>query len=285
MGTAPISVDLGATRRRVRRLRRYVERGLLDQGEFLCPHFDACRASIAAGDQFREGTMSHVGRRFDLVRDGEPLRVVVVGQESGLSNDPWAMWDRKVSLAARYQQVHDVSGLQKRYYASDGYPGRNPHMRGTTSALRVVFGRDPGIDHAGEWVQPLNGARFHLFDGFALVNRLLCSAGSVGTSQGRPTRTMFSNCAEHFAATIAILEPTLVIVQGSSVARWVNMVYEPERVVSPNLHEARVGELRTMVCTFSHPSARGAVRWGDQPDAEYIQQVVTPTLQRALQRS
>ena len=82
-----ISVDVAGSRRRRQRLKQYTKRALLDD-EFLCPHFEFCRGSIQPGHQFREGTMSHVGHRYALVRNGKPLRVMVVGQESGLPKDP-----------------------------------------------------------------------------------------------------------------------------------------------------------------------------------------------------
>jgi hypothetical protein len=110
---APISVDPAATRHRITQLRRYVKRTVLDGDDFLCPSFETCRGSINPGHQFREGTMSHVGRRFDLALGGKPLRVLVVGQESGLPKDPSSPWGRKVSLEARYHQIHDVTGLEK----------------------------------------------------------------------------------------------------------------------------------------------------------------------------
>lgn len=119
--------------------------------------------------------MSHVGRRYDLRLGEKPLRVVVVGQEAP---------GEKLSMEQRYRAVHDLSGLEKRYYKDAEHANRNPHMRGTTSALRVMFGKGLGHDGAGEWVHPENGRPFHIFDGFALVNRLLCFAGPPGTSQG-----------------------------------------------------------------------------------------------------
>jgi hypothetical protein len=279
-----ISVDVAETRRRTNRLRRYVKRTLLDGDEFICPHFKACRESIKPGHQFREGTMSHVGRRFDLVLNGKPLRVMVVGQESGLPKDLSSPWASKVGMTARSHQVHDVTGLHKRYYAEPGHPGRNPHMRGTTSLLRTVFSKGLGDDYEGELVTPVNGNPFHIFDGFALVNRLLCSAGPIKTSQGRPTRTMLGNCATHFAATVSILEPTLVILQGSLVAKSMSDVLMRRRAYSEHLHEAQIGAQRMLVCSFSHPSAHGAVRWGDQPRSAYMQEVVVPTLRAALRR-
>ena len=214
-GRVAISVDVAGSGRRRQRLQRYIKQTLLD-GDFLCPHFESCRGSIGPGHQFREGTMSHVGLRYQLVRNGKPLRVMVVGQESGLPKDPAAPWGLKVTMEARHDQVVLDSGLERRYYTTPPHEGRNPHMRGTTSALRMVFGKGLGSDYDAEFVYPVNGRPFHLFEGFALVNRLLCSAGPVGTSNGKPTTTMFTRCADHFSETVSILEPTLVIPAGKA---------------------------------------------------------------------
>jgi hypothetical protein len=261
-----------------------VESNLLSEGQFICPRFQQCRKSRSEGDAFREGIMSHVGRRFDLTLGGKPLRIVVVGQESGLPKDPRATaFVRRVSLEARYRQTLDGSGLERRYYAQDGHAGRNPHMRGTTTALRLLLGRSLGTDYEGEFVRPVNGRPFHIFDGFALVNRLLCSAGPPGGSRGRPTSTMAQNCGTHFAATLSILEPTIVILQGSKVAAWAAGVLVPARQQTDYLYEANHDGRRVVVCSFSHPSARGFTRWGDRPDAPYVTNVVTPTLHAALQ--
>jgi hypothetical protein len=282
----PVSVDLPATRRRITRLHRYVESNLLSEGQFICSHFQQCRKTRRQGDAFREGIMSHVGRRFDLTLGGEPLRIVVVGQESGLAKGPSAdIFGRKVTMETRYRQTLNGSGLERRYYAQDGYPGRNPHMRGTTTALRLLLGTGLGTDYEGEFVRPIKGQPFHLFDGFALVNRLLCSAGPPGGSQGRPTSTMARNCGIHFAATLSILEPTIVILQGAKVAKWAAGVLAPERLQTEYLYEAIHDGRRVVVCSFSHPSAHGSVRWGDRPDAPYVAKVVAPTLQAALQLS
>ena len=279
--TSPvIEVNPSATRARVRRLRRYVTENLLVDGDFICPHHAACLASRRPGDAFREGTMSHVGRRYDLRRNGRPLRIVVVGQESGRPQDP--ALQQRVDLEARYQQVHHRAGLQRHYYTDKDAPGRNTHMRGTTSALRLLVGAGLGSGFDDEFIKPVNGKAFHLFDGFALVNRLLCSAGPPGTSQGRPTRTMFRNCGQHFVATLSILKPTLLIVQGAAVAKGVTQVIPMTAVHGEHLHEARLGEDRMVVCSFSHPSAHGSQRWGDRLDAPYLTEVVAPTLRKAL---
>lgn len=276
-----ISVDLATSRRRIARLRRYVERELLDDGSFVCGDFRTCKRSRRPGDAFREGTMSHVGKHFDVYRDGRPLRVMVVGQESGWARVP--AFRRRVSMGDRTRAVLNGSGLSRRYYADDEHLPRNPHMRGTTSALRVIFGRGLGADWDGEWIEPSKGRPFHIFDAFALVNRLLCSAGPPKSSQGRPTRTMLTNCLRHFEATLSILEPTLIVLQGGLVAKSLAVALPVVRPRSDYLYETSLSGNRALVCSFSHPSAQGALRWGDTLHSAYLVQVVAPTLRRATQ--
>jgi hypothetical protein len=219
--------------------------------------------------------MSHVGRRYDLRLGGKPLRVVVVGQEAP---------GEKLSMEQRYRAVHDLSGLEKRYYKDAEHENRNPHMRGTTSALRVIFGKGLGHDSAGEWVHPENGRPFHIFDGFALVNRLLCFAGPPGTSQGRSTRTMQHNCGTHLSSTLEALEPTILVLQGKTATTWTDTGLVRPRRYTPNLSEAYLNGKRVLVCEFSHPSAREPHRWGANLDAPYLIDVVQPTLRSAVRK-
>lgn len=227
--------------------------------------------------------MSYVGHRFDLRLDGKPLRVVVVGRESEQpSGDRRGSAGAPMTLDERYREIHDESGLQRRYYTEQAHPGRNPHMRGTTSALRILFGRDLGTDFEGEWVKPSSGRRFHIFDGFALVNRLLCSAGPADTSQGRSTRKIRDNCLEHFEATLRILEPTILVLQGALVARSSATALPVVRERGEYLYVSEGPSGRVLVCRFSHPSAHGAQWWGDRLDSPYLTKVVAPTLRKAI---
>ena len=286
MPAARVQVDLVATRRRRARLQRYVLSDLLDERHrFVCEHQAACRASVRASDAFREATMTHLGRRYDLLLDGKALRVVVVGQESGLPAAGAGVGvGRRVSLAERYAQIYDDAGLSRSYYATPLRRGRNPHMRGTTSVLRILFGKDLGSAHQQEYVRPVSGRPFHLFDGFALVNRLLCSAGPAGGSQGRSTPTMRANCLDHFAVTLRILDPTIVVLQGSAVRLWARELLTPDRTYTDTLFSTQLHARRVLVCAFSHPSARGPHRWGDDLSSPYLTDVVYPTLRSALRR-
>jgi hypothetical protein len=95
---------------------------------------------------------------------------------------------------------------------------------------------------------------------------------------------MLDNCSKHFAMTASILEPTVVILQGALVAKSVATILKPEQSHGKYLHETQLGEQRMLVCWFSHPSAHGALRWGDQPQSPYMTEVVAPTLPAALRQ-
>jgi hypothetical protein len=260
------------TTERIGRLDAYFRSNVLDSKRFVCASYRDCKSSIATGCTFKEGQLSHVGKHYDLTRDGRPLRVVVVGQEVA------GKGKRRITMEERYAGVHDGSGLARRFDGDRDHLRRNPHMRGTTLALRTIFDIR-GTDHATEFLH-LGGKNAHIFDCFALVNRLLCAAHLGGTSTGKSTKTMLNNCERHFRATMEILEPTLVVIQGIKVWRWSQSVFEPVKQRGANLFECDLAGRRVMVAAFTHPSAWGPDRW-DSPGSSYFKQVVRPTLKRA----
>jgi hypothetical protein len=275
-GPAVLHADPGATARRLRALEAYMDANVLGPQGFCCASYSACLGSIGAQERFYEGQLSHVGRHFDLHVNGRALRIVVVGQEYGGTRT-------SITLQERYDETHTTSGLARRYYADSNYPGRNPHMRGTTSALRVILGTGVGEDWNDEFVETGEGERFHVFDGFALVNALLCSAHPVRGAQGRSTKVMQRNCLRHFDATIRILEPTLMVLQGEGVQNWIAPVLGLMHDRTEHLAEANIGGNRVLVCRFSHPSARGVLQWGARLDAPYLREIVEPTLRLAVE--
>ena len=128
-----VQSDPERTRERFRRLREYVRQNLLVDGRFICKHYHECLASSPNRDAFYEGQMSHVGQHYDLTVGGQELRIVVVGQE--------------------YGSRHRCHTLEERRAMGDrsrGFQGRNPHMKGTTSLLRLMLGRGTGRDREGE---------------------------------------------------------------------------------------------------------------------------------------
>ena len=269
--------DHQATEARLGRLKKYMQANVLAGKRFVCASWRECETSIAAGCSFKEGQLSHVGKHYDLSRDGQPVRIVVVGQEVG------AKGKARTTFAERYGNVHDGSGMNKRFVSDGKHPSRNPHMKGTTLALRTILGTGSGTEREGEFVN-VDGEKVHLFDCFALVNRLLCAAHLTGTSTGMSTKTMLRNCERHFRATLEILEPTIVVLQGVRMWRWSKNVLEPKRTLSDHLIECSLAGKRTLVCAFSHPSSYGKkpTRW-DSPQLPYFQDVVYPTLIRALE--
>ena len=221
--------------------------------------------------------MSHVGRHYDLLVNDQELRIVVVGQEYG--HPP-----PRVDLKSRTSMI-DGS-------ASKGFRGRNPHMQGTTSLLRLLLGRHAGIDAEGEGLFGDDGTTAHIFDGFALVNALLCSAltdPSTGTGAGKGASSplMRRNCARHFHRTMEILEPTVIVAEGQGVRDWIGgplgLGAKPTaRYNGPAIIEdGQIAGKRADVLTFNHPSAGGqSAWWGRSPRSKYLKHVVEPTIAR-----
>src|SRR5208282_6002087 len=147
--------------------------------------------------------LEHVGSHYDLEIDGKPMRIVIVGQEYG--HPP-----PRVDLKGRRAMVLDT-GDKVRWH------DRDPHMKGTTTLLRLLHKRRPGDDAPGEHLTLDSDEPIHLFQGFALANYLLCSRVHEHSErgkprrQGRPTDTMFRNCTRHFMKAIDILEPTVLL--------------------------------------------------------------------------
>jgi uracil-DNA glycosylase len=146
-----------------------------------------------------------------------------------------------------------------------------------------------GEHHDNEFLE-IDGARVHIFDCFALVNFLVCSAvpamsgnaplsQRIGGRQGRSTPTMRQNCSRHFQKVLEILEPTLVVAQGHGVRQWIGDAYGLSVWSSRNRIERLTiaGNVAELV-TFSHPSALGSLNWGANSETQYLRDVVKPTI-------
>lgn len=217
---------------------------------------------------FSEGQLSHVGDHYDLISDGSPLRILVIAMETGRD-------DVGVTLETRRLQLATSAALEFR--------SRNPHMRGTTSALRAAVGRRPGDDRAGELIAlPAEPSPVHVFDCYAMANIRLCSATVAGTSSSKGTSIMSRNCLRHLLSTIQILEPTMVIVQGLPVAGALGPIVTTRTRLSDELSLASIGGVDVALACFTHPSAKSLHQhWGRLTSAEYLWRVVTPTIVRA----
>jgi hypothetical protein len=273
---AALQADTAATAARLASLEAYMVANVLSPARFCCATQNACFESLKPGVEMAEGQLSYLGHHYDLMRDGRPLRIVVIGQEDGGLIG-------HVSLQARYDRLHRVSGLERRYKREGSQRARNPHMRGTTSALRLIFDKGLGTDWDEEFIQSAAGDRFHMFDAFALVNVLLCGAHKPGDATSQATKVMKHNCLKHLAATLQILEPTLLVLQGIAVQNWMAPVLGMMEEISPHLARAHLQGADPLVCLFTHPAAQSKAHgWGNRLDAPYLVEVVEPTLRLAM---
>ena len=263
-----ISSNIDKIQDRIRLLEEYMRSQVLVGSSFICRTFQQCRASRSEFP-FYEGQLSHIGNYFDLEVDGHPTRIVLVGQEYGHA-------PAKVDLKARSIKIGDS--------AQAGFQGRNPHMKGTTSLLRLLLGREPGIDANGERL--MDG---HIFDGFALVNYLLCTAlkeprneDAHGGGKGHSSSTMNRNCGRHFLRTLEILDPTVIVVQGKGVRQWLaSTLFLPRR--GPTAEIVDIAGKPVDLLTFNHPSAGGSAGWrGNSPQSRYLRETVAPVIKTFL---
>ena len=262
-----VTCDRQRTEARLLALEQYLTTNILG-ADFVCPDYRVCRSSHA--EAFYEGQLHHVGQFYDLLLDDLPLRVVVVVQEYG--HEP-----PRVGCQARYDMIMS-SGLDYRFKAGGGYKARNPHMRGTTNVLRLLFGIPLGTDHDSEFMM-IEGKRIHIFDAFALVNYLLCSAVSTdGKMRGLATRTMMKNCQGHFREVMRILEPSVVIVQGTTFWAWVSAAFDSVTQKTDHVYRARLGRAETSVAVFTHPSAHFPHNWGANDQTPYLVETVAPSI-------
>lgn len=258
------------TRSRIAKLQSYVRSELISsKRSFICSDGPACRASCRKLP-FYAGQMSYVGRHYDLEVDNRPTRIVFMGQEYGQAFEC-------VDLKCRYDMIEDS--------ALEGFKKRNNHMRGVTSTLRLLLGREPGLDEEGEQLLPDT----HIFDGFALVNYLLCSAlakprkkSQKGGGNGRSTAKMQRNCMRHLMATLEILDPTVIVVHGKTVCRW--MTARKLLFGDGSTRRMEINGSWTDVLVFTHPSARGKHgSWGQSTESFCLKENIAPTVKEYLQ--
>ncbi len=263
-----VSVEKQGTKTRLKALDKYMTKNVMNAG-FVCRHFRECKSSHS--QTFYEGQLHHVGNHYDLLLDSAPMRVVVVGQEYG--HPPSG-----VTGEDRHEMIMK-SALERRFKADGNFKARNPHMKGTTNVLRLLFGLPLGIDHDSEFLM-IDGKAVHIFDAFALVNYLLCSAvPDDGSTKGKATSTMKKNCSEHFRAVIHILAPTVMIVQGKGFWPAVRKVFDLVTQETETVYKAMIGEAEMYVAAFTHPSAQAPHNWGINDQMPYLLETVVPAIE------
>lgn len=199
-----LSVDESSAAARLNTLEQYYA-GNVDDGQCLvCTSADACRRSMRIGEEFVEGQLSHVGRCYDLLDAGRPLRIAIISKQVGGSLEHGRNRGHEhVSVAERARQVETAK------YGARPHPRTN-HMVGTELALKVLLGVGDNDDPE---VEVIGRDRVHVFDCMALLNATLCSR--VGTdSSGQGSVTMFAKCRVHLAQSIDILQPNVILAEG-----------------------------------------------------------------------
>ncbi len=268
-------------------MQAYYQRKIMCGDNFLCESYDECRLPKSKGMHFYEGQLSHIGKKFDVVKDGKPLRIVISGIEYGEKNP-------RVDLPARFEQIAIHSGMGSEFKANDNGRGhRNPHMRGTTLILkRILLGEDSVNSErhplwSEEFVGSAKTSDNHIFNMFALVNFLLCSRVK-NSMNGHSKRTMRRSCYHHYFQTLQILEPNLLVLQTkgklAEMLKDLNLVdyWKPEHGSSA-IGRFRKGKLDFLTCEFTHPAYPGPEgNWSGQ-NREYFQDTVLPTIGKAMQ--
>lgn len=263
MGT---SIDLEASRQYRERLAAHFTGRVLDAGgQFMCPEAPACRGSAeAAGFAFAGGQLSYVGDAYAASVDGRPFRVLVVSMQVGDAEAP-------VGPARRIEQV--VERIPQR-------PGkRNPHMRGVTRALQLLYGLPVSRDGDPADERLTDGT--HVLRAYAMANSTLCSALPTGAKsrRGKPTSTMLARCAPHLEATVRELAPTVMQVQGADTRAALDALATTVERFSNEVTVIDITGRRVVSCATSHPSSGPPSSWSSLEPESYFADVVAPALQ------
>jgi hypothetical protein len=264
-----IESDPSSTQARYERLERYFRQHVQDDRGFCCEHHESCRGSLNPKDEltFATGQLSHVGKHYDLSVAGRPFRILVLGMDTGQP-------DCGVTMAARRQQVYDR--------IPERFGKRNPHMRGTTLALRALLGSEDWAERAGERFVS-SGESVHVLDAYAMANVRLCSAIKPPRKNSRGTPVMTRNCLPHLRATVEILEPTVIVIQGRNVRLGVAPLIRGVRALSREVEQVEFAGVPVVLVSLPHPSYPGPEFNWSGPTRPYFVDHVLPALRQAQQ--
>lgn len=250
-------------------LENYYRQHVLREDHFLCPFAQPCKTSVPGMD-FYEGQLSHVGRRYELKVENRPLRILVIAMSYGSGPAQVSMDARSAMIAA--------DGRHEFHLVPSG--ARTKHMQGTLLVLNELVGVPAAVPPGSEHVDHRSPAG-HLYDHFAFVNALLCSAITKdGSPKDKSSRAMRYNCKANLHAALEILRPTIVVVQGRDPEAALGGVLTRD---CETLGRIRVGSVDAVACLLSHPSSPSN-GWSTRNFAQW-QNVVQPTLAEARRRA
>lgn len=218
-------------------------------------HLRECRANTHAqySDRlFFSGYRSFVGDYYDLSVGRRPFRILMLPMSYG-SNPDW----RHRTFKTRHDATIDggrTSCVRRAPHRGDREL-RNRHMSGMTYATRLLLGLGlKDLDPCSEIIEIRDRQRGlvnpHLYDVFAWVNYLQCSSLAPNSRKDRSTRVMRRNCSTHVREIIGILEPNLIVAQGT--AGWLEANDLSEN--NGRLETIRIGGNSCLLLNFVHPS-------------------------------
>lgn len=233
-----------------------------DTGQFCCTSGSACQASVGAHG-FAAGQLSYVGDHYAVTVDDQPTRILIVSMQVGDDEAPVTMTRRREQIRVRIPQ---------------SFGQRNQHMAGVTTALRVLYGGEPGTDRAGEFLHTPAGD-VHVLDAYAMANSVLCSRRPGEGRQGAPSRQMLENCSRHLRTTVEVLQPTIIHSQGRSAGlsthQAIERICDTVDRVDDQVAFVAIGQTNAVWCSLKHP----ARNWG-QLGRLYLHDVAAPALRR-----
>jgi uracil-DNA glycosylase len=176
-----------------------------------------------------------------------------------------------VNMDRRRQQIR--SRIPQRF------DDRNQHMAGVTTALRLLYGGEPGSDRDGELLDTPKG-HVHVLDAYAMANSVLCSRRPGPGREGQPSSTMIKNCGRYLRTTIEVLSPTVIHSQGRA-AGWsthqaVERIADQVDWLDEHVARVRVGDVEAVWCSLRHPA-----RYWAHLGRAYLQDTAAPALRAA----
>ena len=184
--------DTEKTRERYEALQRFYRGQGLNADQFSCKFYEQCSGSQKPGTvkQYSGGTAG-LAPLYDVFYRDKPIRILIVGKESAY--EPVLPFNTADNFDVRSKQVVDTISRRK----------RNNHIIGTLITLQKIFEAESD----------------YLYACYALTNALRCAFQKKSDAHKRSkltdTRTMRVNCSPYLRDEIRILEPTLIIIQGS----------------------------------------------------------------------
>ena len=227
-------------------LKNYYKVHGLSADDFHCKYFSECSSSQKPGTkkQYAGGTAGLMPF-YDVEYNKKEARVLIIGEETGyMANTNYGTFDNL--------DIHRRTILN-----CTNWRGKTNHIKGTLVTLQRLFEVETE----------------YIYASFALSNLLRCafqieeSINSV--SKVKDTPVMRRNCLNYLIDEIKILEPTLIIIQGSwalggqipFIARLAKSLGSEVKLLKSN-KDGKYGlyKLNSLMCiTTHHPALYG--RW------------------------